>query len=101
MGNVNFVHTVSARPVVKCRFRFWRVVDVGCEPWNASPISRTFSMKGSTKGIITKNPLNDSGDAFHMAKAYFGLTGKLDQIAPDSFRMRKSLPCPCFGIRQQ
>jgi hypothetical protein len=101
MHNVNFVHTESARPVVKCRFRSWRVVDVGCEPWNASPVSRTFSIKGSTKGIITKNPFNDGGDAFDVDKAHFGLTGKLDQIAPDSFRTGKTLPYPCFGIGQQ
>jgi hypothetical protein len=36
-----------------------------------------------------------------MTQADLGLTGKLDQVAPDSFRVRKTLPSPRLVIRQK
>ena len=36
-----------------------------------------------------------------MREAHIGLTRKFDQIAPDSFRMRKTLPSPPLVMREQ
>ena len=74
---------------------------LSCSGAEQSAIVQPASEIAFARRIIMKNPFNDRGDAFDVAKAHFGLTGKLDQIAPDSFRMGKSLPYPCFEIRQQ
>ena len=44
-------------------------------------------------GMLWENPvfqnlLNDYSNPFDVCEAYLGLTGKLDQIAPDSSRIR-------------